>query len=131
MIEVIVDKFNEIIFNACVRFGKEEGVEAQEMQVLFSLDDEGGVVYSILKNYREVKKVTFLQILNVKIDFKGYSLFVPSFIQNTLNQFSSEMQCSPRELFVMCVARDDKSIALVLYKGRQMVKQIKLDDLKI
>jgi len=51
MIPYVVTTFNEIVYKACERFGKEEGVEAKEMQVLFKLDDEGEVEYSILKKY--------------------------------------------------------------------------------
>jgi len=38
MIPYVVTTFNEIVYKACERFGKEEGVEAKEMQVLFKLD---------------------------------------------------------------------------------------------
>jgi hypothetical protein len=129
MMEVIVDKFNEIIYRACERYGKLEGVEASKMQVLFSLDDEGEVKYSLLKEYRPYKEVTFNEILNVKIDFRGYSLIVPPFIKDTINNCSEELQASVKNLFVMCLVKRDMDVGIYLYNEKEPVKEIILADL--
>jgi len=129
MMEIIVDKFNEIIYKACVRYGNEEGVDGNKMQVLFSLDDEGEVKYSLLKEYRPFKDVTFNQILNVKIDFKGYSMIVPPFIKNTINKYSESLSTSPQNLFVMCVVKRENEIGLFLYNEKKPVEEIILAEL--
>lgn len=129
MIEIIVDKFNEIVYRACERYGKEEGVDANKMQVLFSLDDEGEVKYSILKEYRPLKEVTFNQILNVKIDFRGYSMIVPPFIRDTINNCSEELQTDAKKLFVMCLVKKEEDIGIYLYNEKEPVKEIILAEL--
>lgn len=127
--EIIVDKFNEIVYRACERYGKEEGVEANKMQVLFSLDDEGEVKYSILKEYRPFKEVTFNQILNVKIDFRGYSMIVPPFIRDTINNCSEELKTDATKLFVMCLVKKEEDIGIYLYNEKEPVKEIVLAEL--
>jgi hypothetical protein len=129
MMEIIVDKFNEIIYKACERYGKEEGLDRNKMQVLFSLDDEGEVKYSLLKEYRPFKEVTFNQILNVKIDFRGYSMIVPPFIKDTINKYSEKLTTSAQNLFVMCVIKRENEIALFLYNDKKPVEEIILAEI--
>jgi hypothetical protein len=129
MMEIIVDKFNEIIYKACERYSKEEGLDGNKMQVLFSLDDEGEVKYSLLKEYRPFKEVTFNQILNVKIDFRGYSMIVPPFIKDTINKYSEKLTTSAQNLFVMCVIKRENEIALFLYNDKKPVEEIILAEI--
>ena len=130
MIPMIVNTFNEIVLKACERFGKEEGVEAKEMQVLFKLDDEGEVTYSILKKYNPIKDVTFNQILNVKIDFRMYGQIVPPFIQNTIITYGENFEIHPTDLMVMCIVTGENKIVLFLYnKDKKPIEQIILEDL--
>jgi len=129
MMEIIVDKFNEIIYKACERYGKEEGLDGNKMQVLFSLDDEGEVKYSLLKEYRSLKEVTFNQILNVKIDFRGYSMIVPPFIKDTINKYGEKLSTPTQNLFVMCVVKRENEIALFLYNDKKPVEEIILAEI--
>ena len=119
----------EIIYKACERYGKEEGLDGNKMQVLFSLDDEGEVKYSLLKEYRPFKEVTFNQILNVKIDFRGYSMIVPPFIKDTINKYSEKLTTSAQNLFVMCVIKRENEIALFLYNDKKPVEEIILAEI--
>jgi hypothetical protein len=129
MLAFIVDTFYEIIYKACERFGSEEGVEASDIQVLFKLDDEGEVNYSLLKKYNPLKDVTFNQILNVRIDFRGYSQLVPPFIQKTLIDYGEKLQTNPTQLMVMCVVKGKNKIGLFLYKDKKPIEEIILEDL--
>lgn len=130
MIPYVVTTFNEIVYKACERFGKEEGVEAKEMQVLFKLDDEGEVEYSILKKYNPIKDVTFNQILNVKIDFRMYGQIVPPFIQNTIVTYAEKLEKNSTDLMVMCIVTGENKIVLFLYdNNKKPIEQIILEDL--
>lgn len=130
MTDFIVDKFNEIVFKALERYGKENQVDVDQMQILFRLNEEEEVEYDLLKEYKKISSLTFNEIMNVKIDFRGYSLIVPPFIKQTLLTYSNEMETKVTELSVMCVATQLTSsrIALCLYNGRDFVKQIKLEE---
>lgn len=129
MVDIIVNTFNEIVYKACERFGKEEGVEAHKMQVLFKLDDDGEINYSILKEYNPLKEVTFNQILNVKIDFRMYGQIVPPFIKNTLITYGEKLETHPTELMVMCVVKGVNKVGLFLYKNKKPIEEIILEEL--
>jgi hypothetical protein len=127
MTDFIVDKFNEIIYNACERYGRENELSGDKMQILFRLNEEDDVEYDLLQEYKKLKNLTFNEILNVKIDFRGYSIIVPSFIKQTLKSYSEQLETSPTNLSVMCVIAE-KKVVLCLYKGFDFVKQISLEE---
>jgi hypothetical protein len=127
MTDFIVDKFNEIVYNACERYGRENELSGDKMQILFRLNEEDDVEYDLLREYKKVKNLTFNEILNVKIDFRGYSMIVPSFIKQTLKSYSEQLETSPTNLSVMCVIAE-KKVVLCLYKGFDFVKQISLEE---
>lgn len=127
MTDFIVDKFNEIVYNACERYGRENELSADKMQILFRLNEEDDVEYDLLREYKKVKNLTFNEILNVKIDFRGYSMIVPSFIKQTLKSYSEQLETSATNLSVMCVIAE-KKVVLCLYKGFDFVKQISLEE---
>ena len=129
MVDFIVDKFNEIVYRACERYAKEENVETAAIQVLFSIDEDGEVKYEIAKSYKPIRQVTFNEILNVRIDFRGYGMLVPQFIGQTINGFAEEMKTRPQELFVMAVPKTVKDVPLFLYEGKTYKQEIKLAEL--
>lgn len=130
MLDSIIDKFKNIVQEACGRFGKQEGVAPQEIQVLFSIGEEEEVKYTLLKQYKPLSDVTFNQLMGVKIDFRGYSLFVPQFIKAQLTEYAEELSVPIRQLTVMCVyIQDANTVQLWLYNGKDAVKEVVLEDL--
>lgn len=128
MVDFIIEKFNEIVSKACLRYGQEQGVEAEKIQVLFRLGDENEVEYFILKEYKEIQKVTFNNILNVRIDFKGYSMIVPPFIQKVLLKYSEEMKVEPNKMSVICIPQAKSGVVLCLYSEKNFVKQVNIEE---
>ncbi len=128
MVDFIIEKFNEIVSKACSRYGQEQSVEADKIQVLFRLGDENEVEYFILKEYKEIQKVTFNNILNVRIDFKGYSMIVPPFIQKVLLKYSEEMNLEPNKLSVICIPQSNSRVVLCLYSEKNFVKQVNIEE---
>ncbi len=126
MANFIVEKFNKIVYEACERFGVKNGVGAERMQLLFNIEDDE-VLYKLMKDYVKVSELTFNEILNVRMDFRGYSLIVPHFIKQTLSAYAEEMKVPVEALSVMCIVRE-KSVYMCLYKGTEYVKQIDLEE---
>lgn len=127
MANFILEKFNDIIVKACERFGKEHGLAKEAMQIVMRVDGDGDVVYDLLKEYKKIKEIKFLEILNVRIDFRGYSMLVPPFIANTLGGYAKELEADVQNLSAMCVVNGD-DVVICLYRGTEYVKQIDLDE---
>jgi hypothetical protein len=128
MVDFIIEKFNEIVSKACTRYGQEQGVDATKIQVLFRLGADAEVEYYILKEYVELQKVTFNNILNVRIDFKGYSMIVPPFIQKVLVKYSEELKVEPNKMSVICISQPNNQVVLCLYSEKTFVKRVNIEE---
>lgn len=128
MVDFIIEKFNEIVSKACTRYGQEQGVDASKIQVLFRLGADAEVEYYILKEYVELQKVTFNNILNVRIDFKGYSMIVPPFIQKVLVKYSEELKVEPNKMSVICISQPNNQVVLCLYSEKTFVKRVNIEE---
>lgn len=128
MVDFIIEKFNEIVSKACTRYGQEQGVDASEIQVLFRLGNEAEVEYNILLKYVQLHKVTFNNILNVRIDFKGYGMIVPPFIQKVLLKYAEQMKVEPNKMSVICVSQPNNQVVLCLYSEKTFVKKVNIEE---
>jgi len=142
MIDFILGKFTEITSNCLEKNAKEYGTQKSKMQLVFKLGNDGEVEYLIYKDYQFIKKVTFLQVLGVKLDFKGYSLFVPNFIKGALERFSGEFEIDRDKVKTMLyfgnikvfdeITRDEmdkEGLIIWLTNDNQYVKQVELESL--
>ena len=129
MLDFITERFTEISLKCLERNAKEQGAALTDMALVFKLDGEGEVEYMILKNYQPVKTVTFLEVLGVRIDFKGYSLFVPKFIQGALNRFCQSHKIEKSDVRVLLTFTKEKKMVMWLYNKSAHVEQVTLDSL--
>jgi hypothetical protein len=140
MIDFIVSQFSEISKKAIKRFSGTYGTTPQNVQISFSLKPivvevenekkvDYDVVYKVYKDYQKVEDVTFLNILGVRIDFKGYSFIAPPFIQKTLVRFANELGVNNQNVFVMLYLNDDNALKLNLFNLGEFVKSVELEDL--
>ncbi len=129
MIDFISNEFKKISTKALDRFANELKVDRKDIQVLLKLDKNGDAAYDLMQGYKKVRELTFMNILGVKIDFKGYSLIAPDFIAKSLTQFSSDLEISNSAVSVMIVAKGNEDIAMWLYNGGAAVKKIEIEEL--
>ena len=132
MIDYIVSQFGEISKKAIVRYSSSYGTTPQNVQFSFSLQkdkDDYDVVYKMYNNYKKVEDVTFLNILGVRIDIRGYSAFVPMFIKKNLLQFAQELETDNQNVFVMLYLNEENKLQLSLYNLGQYVRSFQLEDL--
>ena len=69
-----------------------------------------------------------MEVLGVRIDFKGYSFFVPNFIKGALNRFCESDNIEASKVSVVTYF-NDKEMVMWLYNGNQYVKQVELESL--
>ena len=81
-----------------------------------------------VKNFKIVREVTFNEILNQKIDLRGYGLMVKPFINKCLIRFCDEHDIKQDDVSVMVLVVQEK-VCLVLYNNVTQVKQIKIEEL--
>lgn len=129
MIDFISEKFSDIASKCLERNAKEYGAKKQDMQLVFKLGTDGETEYLIYKEFKPVKVVTFMQVLGVKLDFKGYSLFVPKFIKGALNRFCEESDIDKQNVRVILNFDEKNTMLMWLYNGSNFVKGVTLESL--
>jgi hypothetical protein len=127
MIDFISAEFTKICKNAIEKFSNNLQTPKEDVTFTFNLKN-GEVYYNLLKDFKVYKEVTFMEILGVRIDFKGYSMLVPPFIQKSLLGFCEEFKIEESKVNVMALLVQE-NICLVLFNDTEQIKQIRLDDL--
>lgn len=127
MIEAIVSEFKKIIRDCVQREAKSNSCVMSKIQFVFSVDSSGeNPEYQIYKENNPLKSLTFNEVLGVKIDFKGRSLYVPKFILSALKSFQNELSCDDVKIVVF--HNDDASVQkLCLYKGAAFVREVEVE----
>lgn len=131
MQEFIVSETKKIFNKAIKNFSKKDGIEQDKVSILLNLEIEGKekqVRYRVCHNYSPVKYVSIMDVLGVKIDFKGYSILVPPQIKNILENFEQEQQSEKVEAGVFLNPEDDDDVVFFLFKEGQMVRKFELAD---
>ena len=129
MLDFITEKFTDIVSKCLDKKAKELNTTKKNVQLVFKLGGDGEAEYLITKEYTTIKVLTFMEVLGVKIDFKGYSLFVPNFIKGALNRFCESDNIEVSKVSVVTYFNDNKEMVMWLYNGNQYVKQIELESL--
>jgi hypothetical protein len=128
MLDFITEKFTDIVSKCLERNAKELNTQKKNVQLVFKLGQDGEAEYLLTKDYTNVKVLDFMEVLGVRIDFKGYSFFVPNFIKGALNRFCESDNIEASKVSVVTYF-NDKEMVMWLYNGNQYVKQVELESL--
>jgi hypothetical protein len=130
MIGIIKERFTTIATKCTTRYAKEEGTMRDKIQLVFKLNEDcSDSEYIIYKDYKPLKKITFMQVLGVKIDMMGYSLYVPKFIRGSLVRFCETFDIEPKNVRVMLSIQENEDVFMYLYNGGAFVREVELESL--
>jgi hypothetical protein len=130
MIGMIKEKFSEIATKCTTRYAKEEATMREKIQLVFKLSESGSEAeYLIYKDYKPLKKITFIQVLGVKIDMMGYSLYVPKFIRGSLVRFCETFDIEKKDIRVVLSIQENEDVFMYLYNGGKFIREVELESL--
>ena len=122
MVEGIVKK---IMTTGIVKYAKAYGVPADKVQIKVTNNPDGTVFYTMCNNFKEVERVSFLQIMDKKMDIFQYEALANPFLKKSLELYANDTNddilndCS----FIMQV---NNNIGLAFYNGYKNGKSISL-----
>ncbi len=130
MIGIIKEKFTDIATKCTTRYAKEEATMRDKIQLVFKLSESGDEAeYLIYKDYKPLKKITFMQVLGVKIDMMGYSLYVPKFIRGSLVRFCETHDIQKKDVRVVLSIQENEDLFMYLYNGGKFIREVELESL--
>lgn len=122
MVEGIVKK---IMMTGINKYAKAYGTSNENVQIKVTDDVNGNVIYTMCNDFKDVEQVTFLNIMDKRMDFFGYEGLASPFLKKALSIFSQEAGCNIAD--VCCfIMKHKETIGLAFYNGRRNCKNILL-----
>lgn len=154
----MIIEFKDLFLKAIGIYAKKFAIPELEVQIAFRLDVNGEIYYEILKNFMpsEEKDIKFRNLLGVKIDLSGKSMFVPPVLTKVLHMLNAEGRMDDNKASVIIAKRTPEvtkaietlqdieesdnveeekrqkknaHVRLMLYNGKDYVKEVFLIDI--
>jgi hypothetical protein len=122
MVEGIVKK---IMTTGIVKYAQSYDVSADKVQIKVTNDPSGTVFYTMCKNFKEVESVSFLQIMNKKMDIFQYEALANPFLKKSLQLYAKETNDDVLNVCVF-IMQVNNNIGLSFYNKYKNGKNISL-----
>ena len=121
----IVNSAIDIMSKALKRLSNEQNCDAQDIQLVIKFNGEA-ILYSYMKEYQEIKDLTFNEILGVKFDFKQREFLTAPFLQKAIVRLAEEKNVGIDEMSSIIVTKDSEAnkVYLLAYHNNDFYKQI-------
>jgi hypothetical protein len=122
MIEGIVKK---IMNTGIEKYAKIFEIPANEVQIKVTDNPNGTVIYTICKHFKEVEQVSFLQIMDKKMDMFQYEALANPYLKKSLEIYAKDTNDDVINVctFIMQV---QNNIGLAFYNGYKNGKNVSL-----
>jgi hypothetical protein len=122
MVHGIVKK---IMTTGIVKYAESYGVSADKVQIKVTNDPSGTVFYTMCNNFKEVESVSFLQIMNKKMDIFQYEALANPFLKKSLELYAKDTNDDVLNVCVF-IMQVNNNIGLSFYNGYKNGKNISL-----
>ena len=122
MVEGIVKK---IMTTGITKYAKAYNVPAEQVQIKVTNNPDGTVFYTMCNNFKEVERVSFLQIMDKKMDIFQYEALANPFLKKSLELYANDTN---DEILNVCsfIMKVNNNIGLAFYNGYKNGKNISL-----
>lgn len=122
MVEGIVKKIMNTGIN---KYAKVYEVPSNIVQIKVTNDPNGTVFYTMCNNFKEVERVSFLQIMDKKMDIFQYESLANPFLKKSLQLFAKETNDDVLNVCVF-ILQVNNNIGLSFYNKYKNGKNISL-----
>lgn len=122
MVEGIVKK---IMTTGITKYAKAYEVPADKVQIKVTNDPNGTVFYTMCNNFKEVENVSFLQIMDKRMDIFQYEALANPFLKKSLGLYAKDTNDDVLNVCVF-IMQVQNNIGLAFYNGYKNGKNISL-----
>jgi hypothetical protein len=123
MVEAIVKK---IMTTGINKYAKLYNVSEDKVQIKVTNDPSGTVFYTMCNNFKEVEVVSFLQIMNKKMDIFQYETLANPFLKKSLGLYADDTNDDILNVCSFIMKVNNNNIGLSFYNGYKNGKNISL-----
>lgn len=113
--DIAKSETKSVFKKALVNFAKKNEVECTSNQLLIRANEQGTPFYTYCINYDEKKRVTFKEVLGVKVDFKNREQIAEPFITKTISRLSEKHSCKVDDVKIYACTFDNKAQEIFLF----------------
>jgi hypothetical protein len=123
MVESIVKK---IMTTGINKYAKLYNIPAEQVQIKVTNDPNGTVFYTMCNDFKEVEVVSFLQIMDKKMDIFQYETLANPFLKKSLEMYSNDTNDDVLNVCSFIMKVNHNNIGLAFYNGYKNGKNISL-----
>ena len=123
MVEAIVKK---IMTTGITKYAKIYSVPAEQVQIKVTNDPNGTVFYTMCNNFKAIENVSFLQIMDKKMDIFQYEALANPFLKKSLELYSNDTNDDVLNVCSFIMKVNTNNIGLSFYNGYKNGKNISL-----
>lgn len=123
MIEGIVKK---IMMTGINKYAKVYEVEPKNIQILVKDKPDGYVTFTICKEFKVQEEVTFLQIMDKKMDLFQYEALASPYLKKSLEMYATDTNDELTNVCCFIMMPVENQIGLAFYNGYKNGKNVSL-----
>lgn len=127
--DIALSETKSVFKKALRNFAKKNEVGCSKNQLLIRANAEGVPFYTYCINYEEKNRISFKEVLGVKIDFKNREAVAEPFITKTISRLKDKHSCKSDDVKIYACTFDEKAkdVYLFGYIKNQKIGQISFD----
>mgnify|MGYP003666928528 CR=1 FL=1 len=124
--DIALSETKSVFKKALRNFAKKNEVGCSENQLLIRANAEGVPFYTYCIDYEEKNRISFKEVLGVKIDFKNREAVAEPFISKTISRLKDKHSCNSDDVKIYACTFDEKAkdVYLFGYIKNQKIGQI-------
>jgi len=123
MVEAIVKK---IMTTGITKYAKAYNVPPEQVQIKVTNDPNGTVFYTMCNNFKAIENVSFLQIMDKKMDIFQYEALANPFLKKSLELYANDTNDDVLNVCSFIMKVNTNNIGLSFYNGYKNGKNISL-----
>ncbi len=123
MVEGIVKK---IMTTGITKYAKAYGVPANEVQIKVTNNPNGTVIYTMCKQFKAVEEVSFLQIMDKKMDLFQYEALASPVMKQSLEIYAKDTEDDVQNVCSFIMQVNGNNIGIAFYNGYKNGKNVTL-----
>jgi len=123
MVEGIVKK---IMTTGITKYEKAYNVPAEQVQIKVTNDPNGTVFYTMCNKFKAIENVSFLQIMDKKMDIFQYEALANPFLKKSLELYANDTNDDVLNVCSFIMVVNTNNIGLSFYNGYKNGKNISL-----
>jgi hypothetical protein len=123
---MIFEKTRDIMLKGINKYSQEYGTQTNQVQIQIVALGEEGLKYSMCQDWQPKEEVTFLQIMDRKIDLLGFEMLSTPFMRKSLVKFSKDHDGALENMSAFLSKHKD-SVAISVFKDTECVRSLMLE----